>query len=185
MVSFLIETRLGFVGLLKESTIRNTADALPDRIAWVHSAHPCGHGADKNEWQNEITADLEMQRARNFTLDNFTLDNDYLAHHWAESLDAVPVANGRLIHVHHVCVKGGNNGLVVPHFGGLINAMGYMDRAYFPKSAWPVAFREFTFEELLALFGTTGDREKHSVKHVNATLVRNVMVQSPYVRYHL
>jgi hypothetical protein len=64
--------------------------------------------------------------------------------------------------------------LVVPHLGGLLKAVGYMDRRYFPKSVYPSSFREFTFDELLALFGTAADRGKHNVTHVNATLARRL-----------
>jgi hypothetical protein len=122
---------------------------------------------NKSNGPRHYTDDLEIKRAI-----NSTLDNDYINSHWAESLDAVPVANGKLVHVHHVCVKGGDNGLVVPHLGGLLKAIGYMDRRYFPESSYPTAFREFTFEELLGLFGTTADKKKYNVKHVNALLVR-------------
>lgn len=72
------------------------------------------------------------------------------------------VAKGRLFHVHHACVHGGHNGLVVPHLGGVLAAMAqdedenaFFRPDYYPDSTSPVAFRMFTFEEAIGLFGTS------------------------------
>jgi hypothetical protein len=145
------------------------AVAWTNRPAWASSSVPCGHRIYENEGLTNNGHYRKVRRPR-----NLTLESDYINGHWAESLSAVPVANGKLVHVHHVCVKGGDGGLVVPHLGGLLKAIGYMDRRYFPESAYPTAFREFTFEELLGLFGTTADQRKHNVKHIKAILVRRL-----------
>jgi hypothetical protein len=167
----LLQKRIGLRGISDEST---AADAA---ITWPFSLPPCGHNVDKNKGPIDSSGDLEMKRTI-----NAALDNDYINSHWAEPLDVVPISHGKLIRVHNACVKGGDKGLVVPHLGGLFKAFGYMDRKYFPESSHPIAFREFTFQELLGLFGTTAEREKHNVKHVNATLVRSLSASSLYYK---
>jgi len=56
------------------------------------------------------------------------------------------VAKGRLLHVHHACVHGGHNGLVVPHLGGVLSALAqdedenaFSRPEYYPGSSLPVA----------------------------------------------
>ena len=72
------------------------------------------------------------------------------------------IAKGRLLHVHHACVHGGHNGLVVPHLGGMLSALAqdedenaFFRPEYYPGSNLPVAFRMFTSEEAIGLFGTS------------------------------
>jgi len=176
VLPLLFQNKLGSAGISNESVGAITAVMSSDRTAWPLLLTPCGHDVNTRNGPRHYTDEREIKRAI-----NSKLDNDYINSHWAESLDAVPVANGKLVHVHHVCVKGGDNGLVVPHLGGLSKAIGYMDRRYFPESSYPTAFREFTFEELLGLFGTTAEKNKYNVKHVNAILVRRLSGSSVYV----
>ena len=168
VVSIIFQRRHGLAGIQKTTATYSTV-AWANRTAWPPSSIPCGHRIDENEEPINNGHYRKVERSR-----KFTVESDYINGHWAELLSAAPVANGKLVHVHHVCVKGGDKGLVVPHLGGLLKAIGYMDRRYFPESVYPTAFREFTFEELLGLFGTTAEKGKHKVEHINATLVRRL-----------
>lgn len=161
---------------LQDISIGSTA--VDAATTWPFSIAPCGHDVDKDKGSIDNSGDLEMKRTM-----TAKLDNHYINNHWAESLDVVPIAHGKLIHVHNACIKGGDNGLVVPHLGGLFKAFG-MDRKYFPGSSHPIAFREFTYQELLGLFGTTADREKHNVKYVNATLVSRLSASTVHAKHN-
>lgn len=45
----------------------------------------------------------------------------FLSHHWVCVIRDVPLhEKSQMLHVHHVCIKGGQSGLAVPHVGGVI-----------------------------------------------------------------
>lgn len=93
------------------------------------------------------------------TKDNIAADAKILTDHWIRLVNNISLHKSFMLHVHHVCIEGGRSGLVVPHLESVLQILGPNDR-YLPNSTYPAAFRTFTDEEVLFLFGNDNYRPK-------------------------
>jgi len=59
----------------------------------------------------------------------------------------VRIVEGTLIHVHKVCLQGGQDGLVVSHIDEAERVLRKKFPQYLPNASWPLPFRQFTRNE--------------------------------------
>ena len=64
----------------------------------------------------------------------------YSTGHWMEMVKQVPIRGSQLVHLHHVCVEGGEKGLALPHLRSY-EELGASLKTYQPGSHKPAAFR--------------------------------------------
>jgi hypothetical protein len=64
----------------------------------------------------------------------------------------VRIVDNTLIHVHKVCLQGGQDGLVVPYIDEAERVLRKKFPQYLPNASWPLPFRQFTRNEISSLF---------------------------------
>lgn len=92
--------------------------------------------------------------------------------HWIQAIDLGSGINNNLLHIHQVCVEGGKNGLIIPHYGALMQRIKDIRPGYQPGGQVPVAFRMLAFEEGVGLFGTDHDLWRFNKTRITPKRVR-------------
>jgi len=102
-----------------------------------------------------------------------SLDTKFFLGHQVKRIEQMSFNNeNTLWHIHHACLKGGEAGLVVPHLGGVLGAAANpFIPGHFPGGSSPTAFRMFTFEEAVGLFGTGHERHRFHTSPIKAETV--------------
>ena len=68
--------------------------------------------------------------------------------HRMEVVEQVPIRASKLVHLHHVCVEGGEKGLALPHLRSF-EQLGASLNGFQPGSHKPVAFRVMDPQEMV------------------------------------